>query len=210
MNTLQISFAFFPLVMFNLNDHKLARSPVRQMILFILIVAIFLFMFIFYGYKLFRLQKAIQDAWNGVEKKLIKRQELIPQLVEIASPYMQREENLFSEMKLAQEQSALFRTVPERAKAEEALHEVLKKFFLQVEQFPQLKADPRFRKIQDKLVEIEDGIQLAGRFYNTRIREYNQLCETFPAMWVAKLLNFKPLLFFEITEAERAVPRSLF
>jgi LemA protein len=76
-----------------------------------------------------------------------------------------------------------------------------------VENYPQLKADQNFLKLQTELVNTEDRIQAARRFYNGNVRDYRNKCETFPSNLVANLLGFKPEGdFFRVPPAVREAP----
>ena len=76
-----------------------------------------------------------------------------------------------------------------------------------VEQYPNLKADRSFLELQTQLVEIEDQIQYARRYYNGAVRDYNVRVESFPGIMVAAPFGFKPAVFFEIQVAsERVAP----
>ena len=85
----------------------------------------------------------------------------------------------------------------ERFGHEAALGAELKKLVLLQEAYPQLKADANFRDLSAKLVQVEDQLQFARRFYNGAVKEYVTRLESFPDIVVAKFLGFKPMPFFE-------------
>ena len=68
------------------------------------------------------------------------------------------------------------------------------------ESYPQLKADANFRDLSAKLVEVEDALQYARRFYNDAVKQYLTRIESFQDNVMAKLLRFQPMPFFETTE----------
>jgi len=76
-----------------------------------------------------------------------------------------------------------------------------------VEQYPQLKADQNFRRLQEELVNTEDRIQAARRFYNANVRDFNNLVQSIPSNAIAQAFHFQEREFFEIEQAiEREKP----
>jgi len=79
------------------------------------------------------------------------------------------------------------------------------------ENYPQLKADQHFLKLQDELVNTEDRIQAARRFYNGNVRDFRNKCETFPSNIVASMFGFRPAEFFNVEPVVRQqVPQAKF
>jgi LemA protein len=78
------------------------------------------------------------------------------------------------------------------------------------ESYPQLKADLHFLRLQADLVNTEDRIQAARRFYNGNVRDYRNRCETFPSNFVAGLFGFQPADYFNVESAVRETPRAEF
>jgi LemA protein len=87
----------------------------------------------------------------------------------------------------------------------------LQRLFAVVENYPQLKADQHFLRLQEELVNTEDRIQAARRFYNGNVRDYRNKCEQFPSSIVAGMFNFKPADYFDVEPAVRhSVPEARF
>jgi LemA protein len=85
--------------------------------------------------------------------------------------------------------------------------DALKQFHVVVENYPQLKADQHFLKLQQELTNTENRIQVARRFYNGNVRDYCNKCETFPSNLMAKIFGFKPEGdFFSVPPSVREVP----
>jgi len=125
-----------------------------------------------------------RQGFADIDVQLKRRADLVPQLVEAVRGY-------------AAYEKALLASVTERA-----LGESLKKLLLLQESYPQLKADANFRKLADELVEVEDHLQYARRFYNGAVQQYATRIETFPDLVVAKLFRFEPMPFFHTDERE--------
>jgi len=120
---------------------------------------------------------------------------------------VQYERKLLENITNLRSQGASTITPNERAKIESELSRGLKNIFALVENYPALKADKGFLSLHNTLVEIEDQIQLARRYYNGTVRNYNILVESFPSNIIAFLFGFKAAVYFEIEYAtERKVP----
>jgi LemA protein len=97
--------------------------------------------------------------------------------------------------------------IKEKASAESALSGTLKTLFALAEAYPDLKANQSFLDLQKNLADIEEQIQLARRYYNGTVRDYNILVESFPSVLVARFFGFNLADFFEVeTATEREVP----
>jgi LemA protein len=93
-------------------------------------------------------------------------------------------------------------TRPKRCSLTEAARSV----FLLAEDYPDLKANTNFLDLQKSLVDIEDNLQYARRYYNAVVRDYNILIASFPAMFVASVFRFGRKEFFQIDADERKAP----
>ena len=94
----------------------------------------------------------------------------------------------------------------DQARDETQLVDALKQMFVVVENYPQLKADQNFLKLQTELINTENRIQAARRFYNGNVRDYRNKCETFPSNLVAGMFNFPPHEFFSVPPSVAEVP----
>jgi LemA protein len=93
---------------------------------------------------------------------------------------------------------------------ENQLVAALQKLMLVVENYPQLKADQHFLELQHELVNTEDRIQAARRFFNGNVRDYRNKCETFPSSLIAGSFGFQPQDYFNVDPAVRNVPSAEF
>ncbi len=101
--------------------------------------------------------------------------------------------------------------VAQRAQAEAAITAAIGKVMAVAEAYPELKASANFQSLQGDLANIEDQIQLARRYYNGAVRDYNVMIEQFPSNLVANLGGFKQAAFFQIDNAaDRDVPKVTF
>ncbi|MBN2100573.1 LemA family protein [Candidatus Dojkabacteria bacterium] len=150
-----------------------------------------------------KLKILVDEAWSGIDVQLKRRYDLIPNLVETVKGYAKHEKGLFE--KVAQlRTSAMQAEGPDsKGKAETELAATLKTVFAVAENYPELKADSSFNKLQDELSAIEDEVQGARRYYNGAVRDFNTKIMVFPASLVASIMNFKTREFFEAASGER-------
>jgi LemA protein len=153
------------------------------------------------------LRNYIAEAWSNVDTELKRRYDLIPNLVATVKGYATHEREVLERVvELRQRCSANHGAVGDQARDEGELVEALKRMFVLVENYPQLKADQNFLKLQTELSNTENRIQAARRFYNGNVRDYRNKCESFPSNLVAKMFNFPPHEFFSVPPSVAEVP----
>lgn len=153
---------------------------------------------------LVRLNVRVQEAWSDITVQLKRRYDLIPNLVSSVKGYAKHEAEVLE--KIAKERSGAITggSVKEAAEAENMLTGALKSVFAVAESNPDLKANQNFLQLQGELVDTEDKIQAARRFYNGSARDLNTKIQTFPTNIFAGMLGFKVREFFEVDEAQEA------
>jgi len=159
-------------------------------------------------YNLFiRDKNLINEAWSGIDVQLKRRHNLIPNLVETVKGYGQYEKKLLEEITVKRSEAVKKENISEIAPVESDLSGILKNLFIAVENYPDLKANKNFLDLQNQLVEIEDQLQYARRYFNGAVRNYNIRVESFPSNIIAGIFKFKQDSFFEISFAtERRAP----
>ncbi len=149
----------------------------------------------------------VKEAYSGIDVQLKKRHELIPNLVEAAKGYMGYERKVLEEVVNLRAKSSSAAQMNEKGSIESGISQGLKSIFALIENYPDLKANTNLLKLHESLVDIEDQLQMARRYYNGAVRDYNTAIETFPGLIVAGIFGFKPADFFEIEFAtERRTP----
>jgi len=155
--------------------------------------------------RLVRNRNRVSEAWAGIDVQLQKRSELVPNLVQTVKAYAVHESTVFAEV--TQIRATVETGVDARARHETALSRSLGRLFALAEDYPELKASEGFRQLHSSLVEIEDQLQYARRYYNGAVRDNNNFVEGFPSNIIAGLFKFRPAEFFEIELAsQRSVP----
>ncbi len=153
------------------------------------------------------LRNRVREAWSDIEVQLKRRYDLIPNLVETVKGYAGHESKVFENVTEARSR-AMGAPVGSTAQlaAENALSGTLKSLFAVAENYPQLKANENFAKLQDELTDTENKIQAARRFYNANVRDMNIKVEVFPSNILAGMFGFKQEPLFDAEpEAEKNV-----
>jgi LemA protein len=154
------------------------------------------------------LKNYIRESWSNVDTELKRRYDLIPNLVTVVKGYAAHERTVLERVTELRNRCAANNGSPaEQAVDEKQLVDSLKQLLVVVENYPQLKADQNFLKLQTELVNTEDRIQAARRFYNGNVRDYRNKCETFPSNLVANMFGFKSEGdFFSVPPSVQEVP----
>ncbi len=148
------------------------------------------------------------EAWSNVDTELKRRYDLIPNLVDTVKGYAAHERETMERVTEARNAALASQGSPaSQARDENVLVDSLRRLLVVVERYPDLKASHNFLKLQEELINTEDRIQRARRFYNGNVRDYNNTVEVFPSALVARVVGFKEREFFEIeVAAERIAP----
>jgi LemA protein len=160
---------------------------------------------------LVRRKNVVAEAWSGIEAQLKRRADLIPNLVETVKGYASHERQTFDELARLRSQGQAQADPAQRAQTEQAISAAIGKIMAVAEAYPELKASANFQSLQSDLAGVEDQIQLARRYYNGAVRDFNVMIEQFPSNIVANFGAFKPAQFFQIEDAaDRAAPKVSF
>ncbi len=155
---------------------------------------------------LIKYKNLMKEAWRGIDVQLKRRADLIPNLVEAVKGYKQFERNTLEEVTALRAKTISAEGPQDKSGPENAISRSLKSIFAVVEAYPELKASQSFLDLHKNLVEIEDNLQMARRYYNGTVRDYNILSQTFPSSMIAGSFHFDKAEFFEIELAtERQV-----
>ncbi|HLG32090.1 MAG TPA: LemA family protein [Ignavibacteriaceae bacterium] len=175
-------------------------------LLFIIIAAVLVWLIITYNLFI-RDHNLIKETWSGIDVQLKRRYNLIPNLVETVRGYSLHERKLFEDITEKRSKTLLINDRYEKAAVETDISGMLKNIIAVVENYPDLKANVNFLDLQKQLMDIEDQLQYARRYFNGSVRRYNIRIESFPSNIIASVFDFKQQEFFEITLAtERQVP----
>lgn len=153
------------------------------------------------------LRNFVNSSWSNIDTELKRRYDLIPNLVAAVKGYAAHErQTLERVVELRNRCAANNGPVAGQAADEQELVATLKQLLVVVENYPQLKADRNFLALQTELINTENRIQAARRFYNGNIRDFRVRCESFPSNLVAQAFNFQPQDYFTVPPAIKEVP----
>ncbi len=161
--------------------------------------------------RLVRARNIVAEAWAGIDVQLQRRHELVPNLVTVTREYVKHEASVLENVTRARGAGVADATadVPGRGRMatlsthESELSRALGQLFALAEAYPDLKAATTFAQLHDSLVEVEDKLQYARRYYNGAVRDLNNRVESFPSNLVAGVFKFESAPFFEIELASR-------
>ncbi len=157
---------------------------------------------------LIRLRNTCRESWAGIDTELKRRYDLIPRLVEVVKGYAQHERDVLERVVAARAAAVASTGSPaSQARDETQLVGAMRTFFGVVERYPDLKANQNFLALQEELVNTEDRIAAARRFYNANVRDFNTRTQVFPANLIAGAFGFAAAEFFEVDDHTiRAAP----
>jgi LemA protein len=180
-------------------------------IIILVVLAAAAFVFIGMYNSLVQLRNQVKNAWSQIDVQLKRRHDLIPNLIETVKGYVKHEKGTLETITQARAQAMQAQGVKDVAKAETALSDAISKFYLVVENYPDLKANQNFLALQEELTSTENKISFSRQAYNDSVLFYNNKIQMFPSNIIAGMFQFKEEVFFEIEDkAEKAVPKVQF
>ncbi len=157
--------------------------------------------------RLIKQRNMVREAWSGIDVQLKRRYDLVPNLLNTVKGYIKHEKQVLENVTRARTQAIEAKNVKEQGVAENALSGFMKDLFAVVENYPDLKANENFIHLQTTLVGIERDIQMARRYYNGTVRNFNTSIQVFPAVLIANMFSFEAAEYFEIKDSiEKDVP----
>lgn len=153
------------------------------------------------------LDEQVNNDWSQVENQLQRRLDLIPNLVETVKGYAAHEKEVLADISSARAKLAGAQSISDRAAADAELTGALSRLLVVVENYPDLKADANFRRLQDELAGTENRIAVARMDYNTSVKEINAAVRRFPTVLVARLFGFDGRDYFEAEEGAHKTPQ---
>ena len=152
---------------------------------------------------LVKLRNRIENAWAQIDVQLRRRHDLIPNLVETVQGYATHEREALEAVTSARNAATGAGGVAEQARAENGITSALKSLFAVSEAYPELKANQSFLALQEELSGTEGRITYARQFYNDTVFRYNTKIESFPALLIARPLQFRAREYFEADDTSR-------
>ena len=160
---------------------------------------------------LVRLRNQADEAWNQISVQLKRRHDLIPNLVNAVKGYMDFEQETLTRVVEARQAAVAAQAggptnAAQTAQAENFLTGALRQLFALVEAYPDLKSNQNVLALQEELTTTENQIGFSRQHFNSTVRELNTAIQTFPNVLLAGPLGFRKREYFQIEEADAAVP----
>lgn len=166
----------------------------------VLVIALIIWFIVEYN-KFIKLLNKVEQSKSGIDVYLKQRFDLIPNLVEVVKGYAKHEEKVLE--KIIKLRQSFKDNDNKDLKASAELNDEFTKILAVVENYPELKSNEGFLKLQEQLSKIESQLQAARRIYNSDVTEYNIRVHSVPSNIVASLFDFKENSLFEINENEK-------
>ena len=167
----------------------------------VIIVLILLWIMSMYN-SLVKARNKVRNSWSQIDVQLQRRFDLIPNLVETVKGYMNHEQGTLEKIAALRTSWASANTVQEKAELDNQLSGTLKTIMAVSENYPDLKANANFAKLQEDLKATEDKLSYSRQFYNDTVTMYNNKLEVIPSNIIASIFNFKPEQLFKVDSEE--------
>ena len=167
------------------------------------LIALFLVGALLLYNRLVRLRNQARTAWADIDVQLTRRHDLVPQLVAAVEGYAAHERALLQSVTALRTQAAQLRSPAQLGEVESALERSLVRLLALQESYPDLKASSNFLQLQRDLVEVEEHLQYARRFYNGAVRDYNDAVQRVPDLIIARSFGFTSAEFYQAEPSER-------
>jgi LemA protein len=152
---------------------------------------------------LVRLKNDIDKAWANIDVLLKQRHDELPKLIETCKGYMQYEQKTFHMIVEARNAYQSATTVQDRVQADNLVTGALKTLFAVAENYPDLKANSNFLRLQSRITDLEEKITDRREFYNDSVNTYNIRIQQLPDVFIARVMTFQPHELFKVTEEDR-------
>jgi LemA protein len=170
-----------------------------------IVILIFILMGFYNG--LVSMREEVKSAWAQVDNQLQRRNDLIPNYVRTVQGYAKHEKEIFQSIADARSRLMGAKTINDKIQADTALSSSLSRLLLIVENYPNLKANENFMRLQDELAGTENRIAVERKRYNDTVMDYNKKVQVFPRNLMAKLFHFEKADYYKIEETARTAPK---
>lgn len=153
--------------------------------------------------RLVRLRNQLRTAWADIDVQLTRRHDLVPSLVAAVQAYAGHEAAVLQAVTELRAQAVAMNSPTRLGEVESSLEQALGRLLALKEAYPELKANQNFAQLQRDLVEVEEQLQYARRFYNGAVRDYHDGLQRVPDVLIARSFNFREAEFFQAGAEER-------
>ncbi len=177
-------------------------SIISGLALFLFVAGILIYTVILFN-SLVRLRNENDRAWANIDVLLKQRHDEIPNLVETVKGYMQHEQQTLLGVTQARAASVSAASIGQKAVADLQMTSALRGLFAVAENYPQLRANENFLKLQNRITDLEERIADRREFFNDDVNTYNTRIGQIPDVFIASFMNLKPRQMFKVSEEDR-------
>jgi LemA protein len=149
------------------------------------------------------LRNRVKNAWAQINVQLKRRYDLIPNLVETVKGYAKHEKEIFENIAELRAKAMGATSIKDIGESNNQITGTLKTLFAVAENYPELKANEEFLKLQEELTNTENKIAFSRQFFNDIVMNYNATQQKIPANLIAGMMNLKPEEYYPVDEAEK-------
>src|SRR6266542_4607870 len=184
------------------------KIAVGLLVVILIIALIFGGMYVGSRNEMVRKNETVKNAWSQVDVVLQRRADLIPNLVETVKGIAAQEQQVFGDIAAARSRLLSAGTPQDKIAANNQLDGAIGRLLAVVENYPQLKSNENFLRLQDELAGTENRIAVERKRYNDTLQDYNTYVQQFPGSIFAGRAGFKPnAAYFAASEGSRTVPK---
>ena len=151
-----------------------------------------------------RLEIKVEEALSGIDVALTKRYDLLTKMLDTTKGYAKHESETLEKVIKWRNGIPADATIEQKSEFASSMAKVVSGLNVVVEQYPDLKANDMFGKLQSAIANSEEQLQASRRIYNSNVSQINTAIVTFPTSFVAKKINIQKKSFFEAEEAKKA------
>jgi LemA protein len=177
-------------------------SIISGLALFLFVAGVLVYAVILYN-SLVRLRNENDRAFANIDVLLKQRHDEIPNLVETVKGYMQHEQQTLLAVTQARAASMNAASIGQKALADFRMENALRGLFAVAENYPQLRANENFLKLQNRISELEERIADRREFFNDDVNTYNTRIGQIPDVFVASMMSMKPRQMFKVSDEDR-------
>ena len=175
----------------------------KTMIIIIVIIVLLVLWVISCLNSFARKKMKVDNAFADMDVHLVKRYDLIPNVVNTVKGYAKHEKQTLEDVISARNKAVSATNVDEKVNADNEVTQAISRLFALTESYPDLKANTNFLDLQKQLTSIENEIAGARKYYNAAVKKYNYAIAVIPRNIVAKIFGYKPIAMFAATGEQR-------
>jgi LemA protein len=180
----------------------MGSNVIAGAVFFLFVAGVLIYAVILYN-ELVRLRNENDRAWANIDVLLKQRHDEVPNLVETVKGYMQHEQQTLLAVTQARTASVSAASIKQKATADLMMTGALRGLFAVAENYPQLKANENFLKLQNRISELEERIADRREFFNDDVNTYNTRIGQIPEVFVASFMSLKPRSMFKVSDEDR-------